>query len=82
MKLFVYTISVFIISFILQIFLLILIERKKRNKLNELTIEAEYKINIKFATKIILALLISIVLAVVTFYGLGIYILYELRKWH
>ena len=82
MELFVYAILVFIISFILQIFCLMLIQRKKRKKLKGLTIEDEFKNNIKFAIKIIFALLISIVLAVATFYGLGIYILFELRKGH
>lgn len=82
MELFVCAIVIFIVSFIFQIFCLMLSEKNKKKKLKELTIEDEYNRNIKFAIKIILALIISIILCVVTFYGIGILTLFELRKGH
>lgn len=70
----------FISTFLFQIIIIFVL--KKRKKTKELTPEEEYKMNIRFAIKILIVLIISTLLSICSFFGSGIYVLYELRKGH
>ena len=71
MKLIIYALIVFILTFILQTFLIITVEKKKRKKLTNITIEDEYNRNNKIVIRILMALILSMIFAILSFYVIG-----------
>ena len=82
MQLIEYSIIVFIISFILQVIFIIIIEKRQRKKLEENNIEKVFKRDMIFIIKLLFAIAISVILAIITFYGLGIATIAGLREGH
>ena len=82
MELFIYSLIVFCVSFIFQIILIFLIERKRRIKQKEIDLEKIYGNNMKIIVKILIAIIISVVLAIITFYIVGIACIGMLREGH
>ncbi|MBQ2937821.1 MAG: hypothetical protein IJE05_02935 [Clostridia bacterium] len=82
MQLILCTIIVFISTFLIQTLFIIRTERKQKNKLNEIDIEKEYRRNMKIVVKFLIALIISSIFAVISFYGFGIAIIGALREGH
>lgn len=72
MKLIIYALIVFILTFILQTFLIIAVEKKKRKKLTEMTIENEYNRNNKIVVRILMSLILSMIFVILSFYAIGI----------
>ncbi|MBR3255533.1 MAG: hypothetical protein IKF97_04895 [Clostridia bacterium] len=82
MEIIAYSIVAFCVSLIIQFIIMGLIERRKRKKKSEESIEKIYGNNMKIAVKILIAIVISVVIAVITFYVVGIICLGMLREGH
>lgn len=72
----------FVSTLLFQIIIIFILEKRKRKKINKMSAEEEYKINMKLIMKILIALVISMILSIASFFGRGIYVLFELRKNH
>ena len=81
MSLYLYVLSIFLVTFLIEMSGIIIIEKRKKNT-DEISIEQEYKNNMKFIAKIIIALIIAIIIGIISFYGFGIAILIGLREGH
>lgn len=70
-------------TFIFQVIIIFIFNYLKyRKKSKELTPEEECKKNIRFIIKILVALAISLILSIVSYFGGVMYTFYELRKGH
>lgn len=73
--------SIFLVTFLIEMSGIIIIEKRKKNT-DKISIEQEYKNNMKFIAKIIIVLIIAIIIGIISFYGFGIAILIGLREGH
>ena len=75
-----YSVIAFAITLLLQIIVIVILEKNKRNKITEINVEDEYKRNKKIIVKILVALVISVFIGILVFFGIGIAILIGLQE--